>query len=315
MNEATPRVWFLSTLDRLGSVRVGACVMLGLWALALAAALLVGNVPPRGIVFATMFPLLLGYTLAVSPVVLSRLLVEFDELKGIDRIGVPGQVAATVAGLAINLMLGALSEVPAEQIGEIRWFTVFASSLWWIVFAPMSFIFVRILWRLRRLGMVANVNLLDARPLAEFGRAASLITLYIGAFVAVGTFGIVVTRTFIAETGEDTVPLLVVTVLTCFVIAAVYLPLSGARRAIRAAKRAELARIGKQFGHHDEVLVAFDGPERADRLMAYRERVAGVAEWPFGVGTAPRALFYVTLPLLSWIAAALVERALGSVLD
>ena len=42
MNEATPRVWFLSPLDALGSFRVGVCVMLGLWATALAAALLVG---------------------------------------------------------------------------------------------------------------------------------------------------------------------------------------------------------------------------------------------------------------------------------
>ena len=49
--------------------------------------------------------------------------------------------------------------------------------------------------------------------------------------------------------------------------------------------------------------------------MAYRERIRAVPEWPFGVGTAPRALLYVALPLLSWIAAALVERALGTVLD
>ena len=79
--------------------------------------------------------------------------------------------------------------------------------------------------------------------------------------------------------------------------------------------QAELARISEQLGHHDEVLVASGELERADLLMAYRERVAGVAEWPFGVGTAPRALFYLALPLLSWIAAALVERLLGSVLD
>ncbi len=202
-----------------------------------------------------------------------------------------------------------------DRMGELRWFGLFASSLWWTVFAPTSFIFVRALWRLRRLGMVAKVNLLDARPLARFGRAASLIALYVGAFVAVMTCVIVVVRTFIGQTGEDPVPRLVVTALTCFLIATVYLPLSGARRASRAAKRAELAHIGERLGHHDEVLGAFDGRERADRLLAYRERVAGVAEWPFGVGTAPRALFYVTLPLLSWIAAALVERALGSVLD
>ena len=49
--------------------------------------------------------------------------------------------------------------------------------------------------------------------------------------------------------------------------------------------------------------------------MAYRERIQAVPEWPFGVGAAPRALLYVALPLLSWIAVALVERSLDVVLD
>ena len=106
----------------------------------------------------------------------------------------------------------------------------------------------------------------------------------------------------------------VVTILL-LLVAAVYLPLSGARLAIRDAKRVELTRIAAKVGHHGEVLDAQDGPERASGLMTYRERIERVSEWPFSVGTAPRTILYVALPFLSWIAAALVERVLGAFLE
>ena len=77
----------------------------------------------------------------------------------------------------------------------------------------------------------------------------------------------------------------------------------------------QLDRIAGEIGHHSEVLADPDGPARVDRLLAYRERIRAIPEWPFGVGAAPRAVLYVALPLLSWIAAALVERSLDAVLD
>ena len=85
-------------------------------------------------------------------------------------------------------------------------------------------------------------------------------------------------------------PVVAATLFTLLLVAAVYLPLSGARLTIQAAKRAELARIAARAGHHSEVLDAQDGPERASGLMAYRERIQRVPEWPFAVGTAPRAI-------------------------
>ena len=315
MKEETPRVWLLPPLDRWGSVRIGVGVTLALWATAFALAVILGDVPARSIRFAITFSLFLGYTLAFSPIVLARLQGDFDELDRIDRLGVTGQLVATVVGLGIHFMLGALSSERQFGMGAFGWFAFTASTIWWIVFSPVAFVFIRALWRLRRLGMAAKVNLLHARPLARFGRAASSVALFVGAFVATGVFSIGVSQTFIDPSNDETTPQIAVILFACFMISAVYLPLSGARLAIRAAKQAELARVSEQLGHHDEVLVASDGLERADRLMAYRERVESVAEWPFGVGAAPRAFFYVTLPLLSWIAAALVERALASVLD
>ena len=160
-----------------------------------------------------------------------------------------------------------------------------------------------------RVGFGVALGLFALNLTAALGRTAALIALYVA-----GSFVIFTLVTILGRPGGASAELPSVVSLTFFIIAALYLPLSGARSAIGAAKQAELDRIAEQLGHHDEVLGAFDGPDRADRLMAYRERVRGGPEWPFGVGTAPRALLYVALPLLSWIAAALVERAVAAVL-
>jgi len=292
----------------LGSFRVGFGVALGLLALNLTAALILGGATSLAIRFGMLFPLSTGYVLAVAPVVLARLRKEVDELEGVDRLGAPGQAAASAAGVAIATIFITLSPASGSE-SMFRWVLLPEDFLYWILNAPIAFVLIRALWRLRRLGRVARVNLLEARPLAAFGRTAALIALYVA-----GSFVIFTLVTILGRPGGARAELPSVVSLTFFIIAALYLPLSGARSAIRAAKQAELDRIAEQLGHHDEVLGAFDGPDRADRLMAYRERVRGVPEWPFGVGTAPRALLYVALPLLSWIAAALVERAVAAVL-
>ena len=66
MNESTPRLWFLPPLDTLGSFRVGFGVALGLLAVNLTAALILGGATSLGIRFAMFFPVSTGYVLAVA---------------------------------------------------------------------------------------------------------------------------------------------------------------------------------------------------------------------------------------------------------
>ena len=302
-----PRLWFLPPLETLGSFRVGFAVALGLMAVNLTAALVLGGATPLKIRFAINFALGVGYALGVAPAVLARLPKEIDGLEGVDRLGAGGQVLASALGVAIAAILFTLSPMSKDAL---RWVLEVESLLLWILNVPIGFVLIRALWRLRRLGGVAPVNLLEPRPLAAFGRAAALIALYVA-----GGFVIFTLVTIVGRPGGARAELPSVIYLTLFLAAALYLPLSGARRGIRAAKQAELDRIAADLGDHHDVLAGADGPDRVDRLMAYRERIRAVPEWPFGVGTAPRALLYVALPLLSWIAAALVERSMEVVLD
>ena len=104
-------------------------------------------------------------------------------------------------------------------------------------------------------------------------------------------------------------------VLGVVLIISFYVPLSGARHCIRAAKQGELERIDIDVGDHRKVLAEPDGPDRVDRLLAYRERIRAIPEWPLGLRGAPRALLYIAIPLLSWVAGAFVERWLDALLD
>ncbi len=305
MSGATPRLWFLPPVERWGSFRVGFGAGLGLLVVYLAALLVLGGFAELGIRFAVNYSLGVGFTLAVGCAALASLRQEIDGMEGVDRLSSRGQGLASAFGVAIAAAPAALY---TSQIYPFYWVLMAGNILFWILIAPLMFVFIRALWRLRRLGKVAEVNLLESRPLAAFGRAAAWIALF-----GAGNAVIFTLTTVVGRLGEAEVPSLVFQ--TLFLAAALYLPLSGARIGIRAAKQAELDRIAAELGHHGNVLGEVDGPDRVVRLMAYRERIQAVSEWPFGVGTAPRALLYVALPLLSWIAAAMVERSLDVVLE
>ena len=309
MSEATPRLWFLPPVERWGSFRVGFGVGLGLLVGNLAAALVLGGVDQLEIRFAVNYSLGVGYSLAVGCAALTSLRQGIDGMQGVDRLSSRGQGLASAVGVTIAALPAALSPMQM-QMHPFYWVLVAGNILFWILIVPLFFVFIRALWRLRRLGKVAEVNLLESRPLAAFGRAAAWIALFGAGNSVIFTLTIVVGRTAGAQAE---LPSLVFQ--TVFLAAALYLPLSGARVGIRAAKQAELDRIAAELGHHGNVLGEVDGPDRVVRLMAYRERIQAVSEWPFGVGTAPRALLYVALPLLSWIAAAMVERSLDVVLE
>lgn len=290
---------------------------LSLWAVGFAVLIAgdpVGSMAHR---FLVIFPLNVGYTLAFAPIVIGRLSRAVSELEGVDRFSVPLQIAASAGGVAMHALMATLTPSSDQDVYlPVMVLARFESLLMWILAAPITLVLLRSLWLLRRLGRGARVNLLDATPLEPFGQAASLVALYFGGVVAIG----ILSRTALSflvggSTYMGQAPVVATTLFTLMLVAAVYLPLSGARLSIRAAKRRELDRVAEHVGHHSDVLDSRDGPERANQLMAYQERIRRVPEWPFALGTAPRAIFYIALPLLSWIAAALVERALGVLLE
>jgi hypothetical protein len=124
----------------------------------------------------------------------------------------------------------------------------------------------------------------------------------------------------IAAMGSDelTLPVTLVTMALVGGVGAftILLPVRGVHRAIRAAKDVELLAVRGAIARARAAAVGGDAATAEDAmrlgsLLAYEARIAGVAEWPFNIGTFVRFALFLALPLGSWIAGALVERAVS----
>ncbi len=104
----------------------------------------------------------------------------------------------------------------------------------------------------------------------------------------------------------DFVPALVVTVPVALMV--LLLPMWGIRASVIAAKQNELDRLSALVNESEH------GSERHMLLSLYRRQVADTSEWPASAGAASRVLFYVVIPPLAWIAAALVQDLVSNVL-
>ena len=165
-----------------------------------------------------------------------------------------------------------------------------------------------------RLGdRLAEVDLLDPGLLDTFGRRGLRSVLLWMLFVAF--YALLYTGNWAA----DLLPLALVAIAAYGVIGFL-LPVVGARRRIRTEKRAELVRVRaaihslRELALRQEPEARPPGGQLAD-LLAYESRIASVREWPFDASTLLRWALYVALGLSSWLGGALVERALGTLLD
>lgn len=162
---------------------------------------------------------------------------------------------------------------------------------------------------LRQLGRRCRIDLLQTRGLRPFARVAVLSTLAIIGAAAV--FPIM----FIDDDLDPTayVPGLLATVIPMLLLAG--LPVWPLHRRIAAEKARWLADIDGRIAG----LPAADPsrPETIDTLLpllAFRREVALVSEWPFDPGVLARLGFYLIIPPLTWVGAALIENVVDALL-
>ena len=158
------------------------------------------------------------------------------------------------------------------------------------------------------------IDLLDRGALASIGRMGlrgAVLWLVGGTIASTLTWGM-----------NQAAPVLVIlTLLLGFATASMLLPALMARGRLREAKAVELRKVRRRIARAREAMWA-DGP--ADRteqsalmtgLLAYEARIESVREWPFDTPTLLRFALLAVLAAGSWLGGALVERALGVVLD
>ena len=154
------------------------------------------------------------------------------------------------------------------------------------------------------------VDLLHAELLTPFGRVAVISTLaLIGAQAAFPLLWLDGDAAFLTSS----LPGIVATAVPMVFLFA--LPVWPVHRALAAAKATELERVGQlinQFGTTPPETA--EGFARLNPLLIYRREVATVSEWPFNTSIMTRLGFYLIIPPLTWVGAALIENLVDAFL-
>lgn len=217
------------------------------------------------------------------------------------------------AGIAHNLLLYRSAHVLWQEArtSATERALIIGTELTWIV---VTFVVAGLLHNATRLNQAARccrVNLLDTARLRPFATVAVLSTLaVIGAQAAFPLL-------FFDSGGNVDpaayIPGLLGTGLPMIFMAA--MPIWPVHRRIEAAKKAALDALNARIAR----LPAPDPNDPAtlqalNPLLAFRREIIEVSEWPFDTGVVTRLGFYLIIPPLTWVGAALIEHVVESML-
>ncbi len=173
---------------------------------------------------------------------------------------------------------------------------IIGNTLLWAIVAAVTVGRIRDALAMRRLGRRLQVDLYDLSQVRPIGRAAIRDVL-----VVMGALAFMPLQSLDAEfrwvnyhTG------LAVGLVSSALL--FYLPMSGARQAIRTAKLARLAQLQGIVDTADRDQVA-----ALEALIAHRDRIQHLSTWPVDLSILSRVGLYLIIPPLAWVGAALVE--------
>ena len=92
-------------------------------------------------------------------------------------------------------------------------------------------------------------------------------------------------------------------------IALLILPQLGVRRNVRARKRERLQSLQLEID-----AIPPGNTIALETLLAHRDRISDVQEWPIDTKVLSRAVLYLIVPPLAWVGAAIVERGVDQIL-
>ena len=120
------------------------------------------------------------------------------------------------------------------------------------------------------------------------------------------------------ESGFGLLLSLIWTLTAGVAITGLLLPVNGVRKRIRNAKVARLETCREDLRRAQASLDASGADEELTRvanLLAIRQNLSEIREWPFDASTLRRMVLYLLVPLASWSGGALVERWIDAALE
>ena len=227
--------------------------------------------------------------------------------------GVPRdfRIAVVLIGLAVAVGTPYLAPPvpqdlwnPATWDAEVAWHRTLGPLLA-MGSAALAYAIVSVSRRMSRLAAdLKSIDLFDLDPLHPFTRQGLENALLLMGFVAIA--GLMV----LTETGFGFLGLLIGTVTFLGAGLTLALPMRGVHRRITQAKAAELNWVEGKLREQRTVLKSGQDRTSGDLsdLASYRDLVRAVPDWPISASGYVRFALYLLIPVVSWAAAALVER-------
>ncbi len=215
-----------------------------------------------------------------------------------------------VSGSATDLVQRMLSSTP-------EFLSMFGSLLVWIIMTTVISMLIQQATTIARLARhQTRINLFNTRALLPFGRIAIGSSLaIIGALALFPLIG--------AEIGVDLKQILPGAIATLIPLGVIFLlPVWPIHRRVSTLKEAHLADIGSKIDHkmakaaHNDSAAAPPAEISTElaALLVYRREVLDVSSWPFDLGNVTKLAFYMFIPPLTWVAAALIENLVDAML-
>lgn len=229
---------------------------------------------------------------------------------------------------AAGLLFGFLGPWLTEpQVGDVLWFwdvRHWTTETFWhrLLGVSLCFIFGLFVYALVNLSLqmsriterLPEIDLFRPEHLAPLTNQALTNGLLVAGLIGlVGLFGL--------DHGLTVMLALLGTVTLFLMTVVIILPLRGAHRRLRQAKRAAMEWCESEIGRA-RAAMGFERPESGETsergrladLMAYRQLIESVREWPFGTRALRTATLYFLIPLVSWFMAAVVQTLIAQFL-
>lgn len=199
---------------------------------------------------------------------------------------------------------------PSNWSAEVAWHRILGpvTMIWgfWLGYA-----IIRVSVRMSRIANRLNrINLFDLVPLAPFTQQGlSNALLLIGALS--------IYSLMLIETGFGNIMWIIGGTTLVLSLLAMLAPVQGVHKRILRSKKEELEWLDGEISSLRTVIKEPDTSHQGGRmadLVAYRNLVDGVAEWPFTSSTLVRLALYTLLPIVTWGIGLVAEAVLSQAL-
>lgn len=224
-------------------------------------------------------------------------------------------LVGTLFGLAhLSLIEGSFTATINEMFGTVSDFlTAFGALSVWIVMTTVTSMLIQQTVLFARLGRNhAQVSLLNKRKLLPFARVSIISSLsIIGALALFPLLSVDSGLNF-----SQSLPGALATLgplLAMFII-----PVWPVHKRLALLKEQELAalddKIDSNLNSSGSIELDSEKLNVITPLLSYRQEIAGISTWPFDAGVLARLAFYMIIPPLTWVGAALIEELVNRAL-